>query len=214
MTAKPKILFLYPALAVDTDFLLKTFELLSDRYNITVVTPERVGFPNLGIAEKTVSAAERQAAAPNVRIVTLPLLHPTHRYARTLYRPIALARVLREIRPDVVHACSEVFSPTLTQAIATLRFLRIPSRIVNFSFENLDWYRFPFSWVGRWNLARIDAVFAVNREAVDEARKFGEPKQVFGSGFACDLALFPFREHLPPTGNVRIGFIGRMVDEK
>jgi glycosyltransferase involved in cell wall biosynthesis len=214
MTVKPKILFLYPALAIDTDFLIKTYELLSDRYDVTVVTPERCGFPNLGIAEKTLDVAARQKAAPHVRIVALPLLHPTQRYLRTIYSPRRLARVFREVRPDIVHVCSEVFSPTLSQAIATLRYLGIPAKVVNFSFENLDWYRFPFSVVGKWNLARLDAVFAVNHEATGEIKKFGTPKQVFGSGFACDLELFPYRPRTLSDEKITIGFIGRHVSEK
>lgn len=181
MTAKPRILFVYPALAIDTDFLMKTYELMTDRYDVTVITPERCGFPNLGIPTRTLDVAARQAAAPHVRIVALPLVHPTQRYLRTLYRPLAFAQAIREARPDVVHMCSEVFSPTVTQTIATLRMLGICAKTVNFSFENLDWYRFPFSLVGRWNLARLDGVFAVNHDAGELIGKFGTPKRIFGS---------------------------------
>lgn len=214
MAARPKVAFIYPALAIDTDFLIKSYDLLADRYDVTVITPERCGFPNFGIPERTLDVPARQAAAPHIRITGLPLLHPTQRYLRTLYAPYRLARTLLAARPDIVHVGSEVFSPTVSQTIITLRLLGIRARIVNFSCENVDWHRFPFSVIGRWNLARLDGVFAVNRDAAEEIKKFGTPRKVFGSGFACDLELFPYRERALPAGDIRIGFIGRHVPEK
>jgi glycosyltransferase involved in cell wall biosynthesis len=124
-----------------------------------------------------------------------------------------LGRVLREVRPDVVHLDEEPYN--LATALGTRLARRAGARSVFFTWQNLlRRYPPPFSWFERYVFVHSAAAIAGNAEAVRVLRKkgyqgaveiipqFGVDPDTFSPGPACARDA--------PT----IGLISRLVEEK
>lgn len=124
-----------------------------------------------------------------------------------------LGRVLREVRPDVVHLDEEPYN--LATAHGSLLARRAGARSVFFTWQNLlRRYPPPFAWFERGVYRRSALAIAGSQEALGVLRGkgFSGPASVIPQ-FGVDPALFaPAGE--PPPGAPVIGFIGRLVEEK
>ncbi len=124
-----------------------------------------------------------------------------------------LGRVLREIRPDLVHIDEEPYN--LAAAHGTWHARRVGARSLFFAWQNLlRRYPPPFNWFERSVYAHSAFAIAGSREALQvlHAKGYNGPGAVIPQ-FGVDPSLFsPVAS--PPTGTPVIGFIARLVEEK
>jgi glycosyltransferase involved in cell wall biosynthesis len=145
-----------------------------------------------------------------------PVAFSDHNTLR-LYAPHQVAALLKEIRPDIVHAEAEPHSLTLS-LLALLR-RRFSYKLVAFTWENLFRRgRIPLRWLERFALRHVDWMIAGNSEAADVVRwrGYSGPASTVPQ-VGLDPAHFDSddpRRHLRHNGEFRIGFVGRLVPEK
>jgi glycosyltransferase involved in cell wall biosynthesis len=124
-----------------------------------------------------------------------------------------LARVLNELRPDLVHIDEEPYN--LATAHGTWAAGRVGARSLFFTWQNLlRRYPPPFRWFEQRVFARSAFGIAGNHEALEVLRAKGYcgPGAVIPQ-FGFDPELFsPARQ--PPTGVPVIGYLSRLVEEK
>ncbi len=142
----------------------------------------------------------------------------------------SLGRVIREVRPDVVHVEEEPYNLVTFHAIRAAR--RIGARTVVFTWQNLQRrYPPPFGWMESHVLAHTDTLLAGNAEGVEvwRAKGYEGPVKVIPQ-FGVDPNIYsrvarPSRPSKPsivlrqsarrPSQNqMVIGYIGRLVPEK
>jgi glycosyltransferase involved in cell wall biosynthesis len=147
---------------------------------------------------------------------------------RTLVQPIRfdgnfhlfhfpkLGRVLKELRPDVVHVDEEPYN--LATFLAIRQALAAGSKPLFFTWQNLlRRYPPPFSWMERYAYARCPVAIVGNAEAADVLRKKGYRGETpVIPQFGVDPELF---SPVPDGERVRdrpftIGYVGRMTPEK
>jgi glycosyltransferase involved in cell wall biosynthesis len=124
-----------------------------------------------------------------------------------------LGRVLREVRPDVVHVDEEPYN--LATAHATWLARRFGAQSLFFTWQNLlRKYPPPFSLFEKSVFARSAFGIAGSREALDVVRAKGYcgPGAVIPQ-FGVDPDLFSPADSAP-EGPPVIGFISRLVEEK
>ena len=144
-----------------------------------------------------------------------------------IHNPVALARVVREFQPDVIHIDEEPQALITVETIAIQRAVAKRSAVTLFTWDNLLRPRdFPMGTVKsrlrRYSLARTSAVICGNRRAAEilrEERQFGGAIETLPQ-FGLDID-----EHRPGTetelrrslgldGCIVIGHAGRLVPEK
>jgi len=124
-----------------------------------------------------------------------------------------LGRILREVRPDVVHLDEEPYN--LATAHGSLLAARVGARSLFFSWQNLlRRYPPPFSWFERGVYRRSAAAIAGSSEALQvlRAKGYRGPASVIPQ-FGVDPSLFAPRP-APDAGPPVIGFVARLVEEK
>lgn len=127
-----------------------------------------------------------------------------------------LSRLLREVRPEVVHVDEEPYNLATFQAVLLAR--RLGARTLFFTWQNLyRRYPPPFRYVERYVLARADHAVAGNAEAVAVLRRksYRGPISLIPQ-FGIDPQLFrPRPEGFPATPRpFTIGYVGRIVEQK
>ncbi|HEX8967726.1 MAG TPA: glycosyltransferase [Chloroflexota bacterium] len=124
-----------------------------------------------------------------------------------------LGRVLRDVRPDLVHIDEEPYN--LATAFGTWQARRYGARSLFFTWQNLlRRYPPPFRWFERFVFAHSAYSIAGSREALQVLRAKGYcgPAAVIPQ-FGVDPDLFSPAPTLP-GGTPVIGFIARLVEEK
>jgi glycosyltransferase involved in cell wall biosynthesis len=179
---------------------------------------------------------EEIAAHPDVELTAvIPASWDGQPYApgytrgyRTLVAPIrfdgnfhvfylpTLGRILRTIRPDVVHIDEEPFN--FATALATRQALASGARPVFFTWQNINRpYPPPFRWFEPYVYQRTAHAIAGNAEAVDvlRAKGYAGPCTVIPQ-FGVDADLFrPADEsQRDPTRPFTIGFPNRLEPHK
>jgi glycosyltransferase involved in cell wall biosynthesis len=127
-----------------------------------------------------------------------------------------LGRILRGLRPDVVHVDEEPYN--LATVLATRQARAVGARPLFFTWQNLNRrYPPPFRWFERYVYARSWHAIAGNAEAVDvlRAKGYGGAATVIPQ-FGVDPELFaPASEPADrATRPFTIGFVGRLTPEK
>ncbi len=124
-----------------------------------------------------------------------------------------LPRLLRHLRPDVLHIDEEPYNLATFLALRAGR--RVGARTLFFSWQNLRRdYPPPFRWLERYAYSHADAAIAGTEAAAAVLRD---------KGYAGELAVIPqfgvdpeeFAPH-PPEGShpFTIGYAGRLVEDK
>ncbi|MCC7103520.1 MAG: glycosyltransferase family 4 protein [Chloroflexi bacterium] len=127
-----------------------------------------------------------------------------------------LPRLLRRLRPDVVHVDEEPYN--LATLLATRQARAVGARALFFTWQNL--YRLyppPFHWVERDVFRTARYAIAGNQEAAEVLRAKGYlgPLAVIPQ-FGVDPTAFapaPVRDG-PTSRPFTIGYVGRLVEEK
>lgn len=126
-----------------------------------------------------------------------------------------LPRIMKYLRPDIVHIDEEPYNAATFMALRAARW--VGAKSLFFTWQNLlRGYAPPFSWMERYILRHADYAIAGNREATDvlRAKHYNGPVCVIPQ-FGLDPRQF-IHDHAERTTDepVRIGFIGRLVEEK
>jgi glycosyltransferase involved in cell wall biosynthesis len=124
-----------------------------------------------------------------------------------------LGRLMREVRPDIVHIDEEPYNAAAWQMYWHAK--RVGARTVVFSWQNIvRQYPPPFSWGERRLMNGIDALIAGTESAADVWREKGYAGRVAViPQFGTDPALFRPNE-AKPARPFTIGYFGRLIEEK
>lgn len=142
-----------------------------------------------------------------------PVAFPDHNILR-FYAPQEVASLLREIRPDIVHAEAEPHSLTLGLLVLLKR--HFPYRLVAFTWENIFRRgRWPLRWVEPFTLRRVDWMIVGNSQAAEVVRwrGYSGPTTIIPQ-VGLDPSHFDGDDPKHPRSEFRIGFVGRLVPEK
>ncbi len=153
-------------------------------------------------------------AGYELRVVPLALNGHFH-----LYFFLGLGRILRQLRPHVLHIDEEPYNLATFLALRAAR--GVGAQFLFFAWQNIPRrYPAPFSWMERYVLAHTDYALAGNSEAEAVLRNKGYhgPGRVIAQ-FGVDPEMFRFS---PPHRESRdvglrpfvIGYSGRLVREK
>jgi glycosyltransferase involved in cell wall biosynthesis len=149
-------------------------------------------------------------ARPGWRLEVVPIRMNGHFHTYTFP---TIGRLMRRLRPDVVHVDEEPYNLATYRAIRAAR--RVGARPLFVTWQNLDRsYPFPFSAMERHNYRHSQYALAANEDSVAVIRRKGYrgPVAIFPQ-FGVDADLFVPRPR--PAGRpVRIGFVGRLVEQK
>jgi len=132
-----------------------------------------------------------------------------------VYDPRALWRVLGSARWDLIDLHEEPFGLAVAEVLALcrLRSLRIP--FVVSSAQNIDKrYPPPFRWFERWSLRRAAGAYTCNVEAGEILRRKGLRPIPVLLPLGVDVERFEPVDHPPPSGTLRVGFVGRLIPHK
>jgi len=126
-----------------------------------------------------------------------------------------LDRLLKQLRPDLVHIDEEPYN--LATFLALRSAHRLHARTVFFSWQNLKRsYPPPFRWFERYTLQHAAAGIVGNRdsEQVWRAKGYRGPLTVIPQvGIEPDI-FKPLGIATPTTDRFRVGYAGRLVEEK
>jgi glycosyltransferase involved in cell wall biosynthesis len=155
---------------------------------------------------------EEPEADPEIRVFSARAIRPGH-IASYLFDPLAIRRILRAFRPDVIQIEQEVYSFVAAQ-FALQRLAA--QRLVVFSWENLDRPVHLLQRIARRAaLHRVDAVISGNRAGAELMRRWGFRGRVeVLPQVGVNPERYPERPHGAEGTPLRIGFVGRMVPEK
>ena len=130
-----------------------------------------------------------------------------------------LAKVVKQIRPDIIHIEEEHYSLVTYQAIRLAK--RYNAKCMFVSLQNIyKVYPFPFSWIERYNLENADYAVAASEEIRDIlARKGFGKDRLSVVPYGVDHLIYrriemPELKHKLRLDNYTIGYIGRLVNEK
>ena len=150
-----------------------------------------------------------------------------------------LARHFRSFRPEIVHVDEEPYNLAAVHALWLAR--RFGARSLFFTWQNLyRHYPLPFGWMEQYSFRAVECAIAGNAEAVEVLRRkgFQKPVEVIPQ-FGVDPDIFspqhsaistqssalssPSPHHLAaesqssalsPQSSFRIGYVGRLVEQK
>ena len=139
----------------------------------------------------------------------------------------AFVPLLRDFRPDVVYLVGEPSELAVAQLARLTRRYSPQTRLVGFSFENVDrqWHGFPRSLrarAERETLSRLDLIVAATNTAREHLIRRGFPaERLRVVHLGLDPDFYAGRDGLPVRAQLGlmsddflIGFVGRLVPEK
>jgi glycosyltransferase involved in cell wall biosynthesis len=132
-----------------------------------------------------------------------------------VYDPRGLWRTLGSARWDLIDLHEEPFGLAVAEVLALcrLRSLRVP--FVVSSAQNIDKrYPPPFRWFERWSLRRAAGAYTCNVEAGEILRRKGLRPIPVLLPLGVDVERFAPVDHPPPSGTLRVGFVGRLIRHK
>ena len=130
-----------------------------------------------------------------------------------------LAKIIRQVRPDILHIEEEHYSIVTYQAIRLAKKYNIKCMFV--SLQNIyKIYPFPFSWIEKYNMQNADYVVAVSDEIKSVLIRKGLGKgQIPVIPYGVDHLMCRKTESQKLKSKFRldsftIGYMGRFVKEK
>jgi glycosyltransferase involved in cell wall biosynthesis len=175
--------------------------------DLAVITPEKWGVPELNqvlsVPRKSEDAPWRQYRLPSS-------VYKKGNPFRFFYAPGALAKVIEQEQPDIVHVEQEPESINLLQFSLLKRRYGYP--LVFVAWEDHNPLRLGWGF-RKVNYATADGGIFGNQVALDRARGFGFRKKmdvIPQYGFEITYT----GQHREPDGGFVIGYAGRLVREK
>lgn len=151
---------------------------------------------------------------PGIETHVLPIRLPKAGSASWyLHFYIGLWKLIRTVKPDVIHLWEEPWSVVALQA---LLFRGKAAFVLEVDQNILKRLPFPFEQIRRFILKRTDVVLARSNQAVDVVRGCGYSGPTLPIGYVVDRRTFsPGQRKLLPSGaGLRLGYCGRLVVEK
>ncbi len=175
--------------------------------DLAVVTPERWGVPEL---KQVLTVPDRPAGSPWRQHRLASHIYARGNPFRFFYQPDALARVIEQEQPDLVHVEQEPESINLLQFSLLKARYHFPLVFVAWEDHNPLQLGWGFRKV---NYAAADAGIFGNQVAMDRAVKLGFRKKMdvipqYGFEITYDGRT------RPPDGRFVVGYAGRLVPEK
>ena len=123
-----------------------------------------------------------------------------------------LPRLAATLRPDVIHLWEEPWSIVALQGASIAR--RLGAALVLEVDQNiLKRLPPPFEIIRRHTLRRTQVILSRSPDATDVVRACGFEGAAFPIGYGVDeKAFFPTRR--PAPGSLKLGYVGRLVEEK
>lgn len=121
---------------------------------------------------------------------------------------------IERLKPEIIHIDEEPYNLATFQAMRWAK--RIGARALFFTWQNLlRRYPPPFSWMEGYNLRNAAYAIAGNREGegVLRAKGFRGPVALIPQ-FGVDPEIYKPAAHEKGKGRFRIGYVGRLVEEK
>jgi len=160
--------------------------------------------------ERGVTPLER-AHTRGYRLLVLPLA--LNGYFHLHFYP-TVGRLLREVRPEIVHIDEEPYNLATYHANRLAR--RQGAKTLWFSWQNLlRHYPPPFSWMEAYNLRHVEHAIAGSQSAAKiwQAKGYAGPLAVIPQ-FGVDPALFSPSVSPRSDGSVHFAYVGRLVRAK
>ncbi|EKE29329.1 MAG: group 1 glycosyl transferase [uncultured bacterium (gcode 4)] len=206
-----KILVIYHPLFVDPLFAKEYID-LNDEFEIKVICANKLdmwkwfNFNEIKVPKEILNKLDFEGF--NMLNSFLP-------FFRNLFSGDAVKKII-EYKPDIIHIYSEIFSPSLTQAIY-IRNKHLPqTKLINYSWENLDFNKFPYSIFWKYNAKHINKVLCANDEAIWQVERFWVPNiKTRKMYWWTDLTDFPYFEHsIEWKKHFKLLFIWRLLKDK
>lgn len=132
-----------------------------------------------------------------------------------LYTYRGLGRVLREVRPDVIHIDEEPYNPAGYQAQRLADRLGVPTVFTALQ-SQYRVYPPPYSWMERYNYRHTAQMLSANPDVEDVLRRKGysgasSVLYIYG----IDPALYTPQPRPPRVGGqILVGYFGRLIFDK
>ena len=132
-----------------------------------------------------------------------------------VFDPRPLWRLLGDGRWDLVDMHEEPFGLAVAEVLV-LRWLRARGTpYLVCSAQNIDKrYPPPFRWLERWSLRGAAGAYTCNTEAGEILRRKGLGGELELLPLGVDVERFQPVDRAPPTGRLRVGFVGRLIPHK
>ena len=132
-----------------------------------------------------------------------------------LFDPRPLWRLLGTRRFDLIDLHEEPFGLAVAEVLL-LRALRSPKTpFLVCSAQNIEKrYPPPFRWFERWSLRRAAGAYTCNVEAGEILRRKGLIGELELLPLGVDVGRFHPIDRPPPSGVLRVGFVGRLIPHK
>jgi glycosyltransferase involved in cell wall biosynthesis len=140
--------------------------------------------------------------------VCLPYLPKINWYAHVYP---GLRRVLRHVKPDVVHLSEEPWSAVAFEASVLVGNAALVLEVEQNILKRLPQ---PFEAMRRYVLKRTTAVLSRSPEATVVVRACGFDGPVFPIGYGVDRSVFRPAKTVEMGRQLRLGYVGRLVEEK
>ncbi len=132
-----------------------------------------------------------------------------------VFEPRALWRVLGASRWELIDMHEEPFGLAVAEVLALCRLHRLRIPYIFSSAQNIDKrYPPPFRWFERWSLRGAAGAYGCNTEAGRILRRKGLRGKFVMLPLGVDLARFVPGTRPPPSGTLRVGFVGRLIPHK
>ena len=178
--------------------------------DLTLVVPEV--WHEFGQSRAEQGEASRTSLKVEVSPARLTRAGPVKWY---LHHYPKLGRLIRALRPDVIHLWEEPWSVVALQA-SWLRDRLAPDAALVLETDQNIFRRLPvgFEQIRRHTLARADLLIARGAEALAASREAGFRGAHEFVEYGIDTETFHPRGGKPPGRGFRLGYVGRLVPEK
>ena len=151
---------------------------------------------------------------PGITLHTLPIRLPKAGPASWyLHHYPTLGRLAATLKPDVVHLWEEPWSVVALQGARIAR--RCGAALVMEVDQNiLKRLPAPFELIRRHVLHHTDAVLSRSAEATEVVRASGYTGPACPIGYGVDQTVFFPADQPSPAGPLRVGYVGRLVEQK
>lgn len=132
-----------------------------------------------------------------------------------LFDPRPLWRLLGDGEWDLIDMHEEPFGLAVAEVLV-LRRLRCPQTpYLVCSAQNIHkTFGLPFRWIERWSLRRAAGAYTCNAEAGEILREKGLQGELELLPLGVDVERFEVPDRDPPSGRLRVGFVGRLIPHK
>lgn len=132
-----------------------------------------------------------------------------------VFDPLALWRFLGRHRFDLVDAHEEPYGLAVAELLVLLALRRLRTPLVLASAQNLPKvYPVPFRWSERWALRRAHGAYVCNAAADARLRDRGFTGDLAHLPLGVDVERYSPADRSPPSGVLRVGYVGRLTHQK